>query len=325
MRLLDAEGRTWLDADLAGGTLVAGHAHPAVVEAISRQATLCFASSLAHEGEVALAEAVADRFTAAERVLFRPSGGEAWRAAGLLARRATGRATVATWHAADLSVDSAPDDVILLPPDGAQAAALLAIAAHRLAAVVVDPVLAARLPGLPHLAATLSALTGRGVLLVADERRGLGTGVGGGCARLGLEAQVIVFGESLFGGLSGGMVASGPELFAAGDALGSTGPALAVGPLQTMAGLETLRLASVDALAQVGEQAGELRRRWGTPGLGNTAFLPAGLTTADLAAQGVLVGGDGEVFLATIAGRGEVDELGEAVERAGGARPAGQR
>ncbi|MPY94740.1 MAG: aminotransferase class III-fold pyridoxal phosphate-dependent enzyme [Acidimicrobiia bacterium] len=317
VRLLDATGRTWLDAELAGGSLLHGHAHPAVVEAVTRQATLALALGQAHEGEVVLAEAVAERFPGVEAILCRPSGNEASRAAIALARRATGRRTIATWHAADVGLD---DDLLVLPPHADQAAALLAIAADRLAAVVVDPLVASRLGDLPTLVDVVGRLSARGSLVVADERRSLGAGPCGGCARLGLGAQLVVFGEALFGGLAGGIVGGQRELLAAGDVLGSTGPVTPLGPLATIAGLETLRLAGPSALAQADDLAGQLRRAWGGGGLGNAAFLPAGTGPSALRDAGVLVGEDGTAFVATVATAADVDELAIAAERSANCR-----
>lgn len=315
-RLLDAEGRVWLDADLAGGVLLHGHAHPAVVEAVTRQAGLALAVGHLHEGEVALAEVLAERFPPVERVLSRASAGEAWRAAGTIARRATGRRVVATWRSEDVGLDAFPSEVMLLPEDTAQASARLTLAGGRLAAVSVDPVFLSQLGDLPRLRIALDELATQGCLVVADERRGLGAGVAGGCAALGVEAHLVVLGDSLFGGLPGGVVGAAADLLAAGDALGGLGPSTAPNPLSALAALETLRLADAAALRRVDGLAARLRDRWGGGGVGNAASLPAGLDPAALAATGVLVGPGGTAWLATVAGDADVAELAEAVDQA---------
>ncbi len=324
VRLLDAAGRVWLDADLADGTLLHGHAHPAVVEAVTRQATLALATGLLHEGQVTVAEAVVARFSPVERVLTCASGVDAWRTAVELTRRASGRSTVAAWHA---PIDDG--DVLLLPTDGAQAAARLAIAAGRLAAVVVDPLVLATLDeacdgsdggpdgqsrggpdgpsGRTRLVETLARLAVSGTRLVADERRTLGAGPAGGCARLGLAVDLVVLGESLFGGLPGGLVGGATSLLSAGDPLGTAG--VAPNPLATSAALETLRQADGRTLDRTEARAQRLRQAWGAGGLGNVARLPAGASVATLRAAGVLVGVDGSVHVATVADDDDINAL----------------
>src|ERR687887_101244 len=94
VRLWDARGREYLD--FLGGIAVvaAGHAHPRVVEAISRQlATLGHTSNLYFTGpQVALAERLVDRFGGGAKVFLSNSGAEANEAAIKVARR-WGRAT----------------------------------------------------------------------------------------------------------------------------------------------------------------------------------------------------------------------------------------
>jgi acetylornithine/N-succinyldiaminopimelate aminotransferase len=90
----DADGREYLDliAGIAVSSL--GHAHPAIVEAVTRQvATLTHTSNLfLHEGEVELAERLLSLLGADGRVFFTNSGTEANEAAVKLVRRTQGPA-----------------------------------------------------------------------------------------------------------------------------------------------------------------------------------------------------------------------------------------
>ncbi|MFJ2029723.1 acetylornithine transaminase [Streptosporangium sp. NPDC087985] len=86
-KVWDVDGREYLD--LIGGIAVSalGHAHPALVEAVSRQvATLAHTSNLfLHEPEVLLAERLLGLLSAPARVFFTNSGTEANEAALKLA------------------------------------------------------------------------------------------------------------------------------------------------------------------------------------------------------------------------------------------------
>ena len=92
-RVWDVDGVEYLD--LLGGIAVnaLGHAHPAVVEAVSRQvATLGHVSNLfVHEPGVALAERLLGLLGGGGRVFFCNSGAEANEAAFKLVRRHGGR------------------------------------------------------------------------------------------------------------------------------------------------------------------------------------------------------------------------------------------
>lgn len=84
--VLDAEGTVWHDFDLAGGTLLLGHNHPAVVEAVSRQLSLLHRppSGTLHETEIAVAEHLLERVGRGDRVHFTRSGEAAKRLAASL-------------------------------------------------------------------------------------------------------------------------------------------------------------------------------------------------------------------------------------------------
>ena len=91
-RVWDADGREYLDliAGIAVSSL--GHAHPAIVEAVSRQvAQVAHTSNLfLHEREIDLAERLLALLGADGRVFFANSGAEANEAAIKLVRRIAG-------------------------------------------------------------------------------------------------------------------------------------------------------------------------------------------------------------------------------------------
>lgn len=89
--LEDASGREYVDLVGSWGPLILGHAHPAVIDSVTRAARngLSFGATCA--AEVELAERVLKRFPFAHKVRFTSSGTEATMAAVRLARGATGR------------------------------------------------------------------------------------------------------------------------------------------------------------------------------------------------------------------------------------------
>ena len=92
--LFDTEGRAYIDMVGSWGPLILGHAHPAVIEAVTRAARdgLTFGATCAREVE--LAERVLARYPFAERVRFVSTGTEAVMSAIRLARGATGRSKI---------------------------------------------------------------------------------------------------------------------------------------------------------------------------------------------------------------------------------------
>lgn len=89
--LWDEDGRKYTDYCMAWGPNILGHAHPAVVEAVTRAARDGLAFGTVHRHEPAMAELVLEAFKPADRVRFVVSGTEAVMTAIRLARAHTGR------------------------------------------------------------------------------------------------------------------------------------------------------------------------------------------------------------------------------------------
>lgn len=90
-RVWDVDGNEYVDYTLAWGPLILGHKHPALVEAMQRQAALPHNYGAQHELEFVVAEKIQELVPCAERVLFTSSGSEAVHIACRLARAATRR------------------------------------------------------------------------------------------------------------------------------------------------------------------------------------------------------------------------------------------
>ena len=178
--LVDADGNRYVDWVCSWGPLILGHAHPAVVEAVRRAAERGTSYGAPTEGEVELAAEVCERFGSVEMVRMVNSGTEASMSAVRLARAATGRDKVVkfagAYHGhvdgllaeagsglATQGIPASPGvteaqaaDTIVVPWNDREAVAA-AIAEHRVAAILAEPVPAnmgvvpagRRLPGLP--------------------------------------------------------------------------------------------------------------------------------------------------------------------------------
>ena len=92
--LIGVEGNRYVDWMMSWGPLVAGHAHPDVVAAVTRAAERGTTFGAPTEAEVDLAAEVVRRVPAAEMVRMTSSGTEATMSALRLARAATGRDVV---------------------------------------------------------------------------------------------------------------------------------------------------------------------------------------------------------------------------------------
>ena len=186
-RVWDVEGREYLDF-LAGIAVNAlGHAHPAFVDAVSRQAaTLAHVSNyFATEPQLELAERLV-RLSGGDRVFFANSGTEAIEAAVKLARR-TGRTRILalenSFHGRSIGALSLTGKPALREPfeplmPGVEhlpstiEALEAALAAGDVAALVVEPIKGeAGVVELPagYLAAARELTTRHGALLILDE------------------------------------------------------------------------------------------------------------------------------------------------------------
>lgn len=89
-KLWDRDGREYVDFSMCFGALMVGHAHPVMVEAIGRAASLGTLYGMPHDRELRAAELICQRFSL-EQMRFSNSGSEATMHALRLARAYTGR------------------------------------------------------------------------------------------------------------------------------------------------------------------------------------------------------------------------------------------
>ncbi|MEX2288828.1 MAG: acetylornithine transaminase [Mycobacteriales bacterium] len=282
----DVDGRTYLD--LVGGIAVnlLGHAHPAVVEAVSRQvATLGHTSNLAgHTPGIELAERLKELVGAGPetRVLFTNSGAEANEAALKLARRLRpGGGWVAcegAFHGRTLGAlavtgqpakrepfEPLPGPVVFVPYG--DAAALRAAVTASTASVVLEPVLGEAgvvVPPSGFLEAAREACDAAGALLHLDEVQGgvgrVGAWLTSSVTAPGVVPDVVTMAKALGGGLPiGAVVANGRAATALGK--GDHGTTFGGNPLACAAALAVLRTVEQEGLHDVSVTLGEQLRR----------------------------------------------------------------
>jgi glutamate-1-semialdehyde 2,1-aminomutase len=270
----DVEGREFVDLVGSWGPLILGHAHPAVVEAVSRAARdgLTFGATCA--AEVELAERILARFPGQDMLRFVSSGTEAVMSAVRLARGATGRERILKFegcyhgHSDGLLVKAGSG--LLTIGDGAapssagvpQAVARLtdvlplddeeALRAYfdsrggELAAALIEPLPAnaGLLVQRPEFLALLRELcSAHGALLVCDEViSGFRIAPGGATERLGLAPDIVTLGKIVGGGMPVGAYLARRDLMRHVAPLGPVYQAgtLSGNPLAMAAGLATL-------------------------------------------------------------------------------------
>lgn len=267
----DADGNRYIDYVMSYGPLILGHAHPAVVDAVTEAAAGGTSYGAPTEREVLLAEELCERIPGMEMVRLVSSGTEATMTAVRLARGATGRDIVVKfagcYHGhADFLLAAGGSGVAnqgLSGCDGVTASAVAdTIVApynevpeldERVAAVIVEPVaanmgLVAPEPDfLPRLRAACSKA---GALLIFDEViTGFRLCRGGAAEWFGVRPDLWCFGKVIGGGLPVGAFGGKREIMEHLAPLGGVYQAgtLSGNPLATAAGLATL--AQLDAQA----------------------------------------------------------------------------
>jgi len=237
----DVEGRPFTDFTMGWGSVLLGHAHPAVVEAVRRQAALGSNFAYVSEPALELAEELVRAVPCAERVRFCASGTEATAYAVRLARASTGRAKVLKFEGAyhggnEIGTVSlfptrlldfprgeptsagltpaAVAEILVAPYNDLEATAAI-VDAHRgeLAAVIVEP-LHRCTPPRPGFLRGLRGLTAaRGVLLIFDEVvTGFRLAYGGAQEYYGVRPDLAALGKALGGGYPIGAVAGRADL-----------------------------------------------------------------------------------------------------------------
>jgi glutamate-1-semialdehyde 2,1-aminomutase len=280
--LIDADGNRYLDLVNSWGPLLFGHARPEILAAAGAALERGSSFGAPTEGEVQLAEAIADAVPSVEKVRLVNSGTEAGMSAVRLARGATGRAKllkfVGHYHGhsdallvaagsgvATLGIPGSPGvtagaaaDTILVPwndPDAVRAA----VDQHGddLAAILCEPV-AANMNLVPpdegFLAFLRTEADRSGAVLVFDEViTGFRLARGGAQVREGVTPDLTVLGKVVGGGFPLAAFGGRAEVM---DQLAPDGPVYQAGtlsgnPVAVAAGLAQLDLLTDDVYREL--------------------------------------------------------------------------
>jgi acetylornithine/N-succinyldiaminopimelate aminotransferase len=278
-KVWDSDGKEYLDFVAGIAVNNVGHCHPAVVQAIKRQAeTLIHTSNLYYtENQVLLAEEL-KKLTGMKRAYFCNSGAESVEAALKLTRRATGKSkivsAVGSFHGRTLGALGATYKAIYREPfrplNEAEFVpyndpeALKAAVTKETGAVILEPVqgeAGVYVPDIDYLRAARQVCDDAHALLIFDEvQTGFGrTGRWFGKEHSGVQPDIMTLAKALAGGLPmGAMLASESvsEAFQKGD----HGSTFAGGALVSAAALASIDAIRSENLVQRSEELGAYMR-----------------------------------------------------------------
>jgi glutamate-1-semialdehyde 2,1-aminomutase len=239
--ITDVDGNEFIDYVSSWGPLIFGHAHPRIVEAITRQAELGTSYGASTELEIELAEKVVNAVPSIDVVRMVNSGTEAVMSALRLARGITGRDKIVKFEGcyhghgdsllvkagsglASLGIPECPGIVSSLAEktlnlpfnDAEQVRQLFAKEGGEIAALIVEPVAGnmGAIPPAPGFLETLREETKKaGALLIFDEViTGFRVSLGGAQKLFGVIPDITCLGKIIGGGLPVGAYGGSREV-----------------------------------------------------------------------------------------------------------------
>jgi glutamate-1-semialdehyde 2,1-aminomutase len=272
-RLRDVDGNEYLDYVLSWGPLILGHAHPAVVSAVTEAAARGTSYGAPTPAEVQLAELVRELVPSMEMLRFVSSGTEATMSAVRVARGFTGRDMIVKFegcyhgHGDSFLVRAGSGVATLGLPDSpgvpAELSRLTLTAPYNdldavaqifhaypdgIAAIIVEPVVgnSGFIPPADGFLQGLRTLATRhGALLIFDEvMTGFRVAAGGAQQRFQVKPDLTTLGKVIGGGLPVGAYGGRREIM---EQVAPLGPVYQAGtlsgnPLAMAAGLAQLRI-----------------------------------------------------------------------------------
>ena len=247
-RIWDVDGNEYLDFHLGYGAMVAGHAHPKIVEAVERQVRLGTHFAQPTKGLDAVGENLVDRFNL-PLWRFCNSGTEATLEAARLMRATTGRTIIikieGTYHghhdALMFSVAPDPDligprehpvtlpqalgipqafaDLVRVVPFNDLAEVERALAEHDgdVAGMIVEPAMmncGVIMPEAGYLQGLKDLMHKHGAFLAFDEvKTGATIAYGGAVEAFGVTPDIVCLAKAIGGGLPCGAIGATEELF----------------------------------------------------------------------------------------------------------------
>ena len=303
-RIYDADGREYIDYVSSWGPMIAGHAHPSVVDAIKKAAEKGTSYGAPTEAEVEMAELIVTAFPSIDMVRMVNSGTEATMSAIRLARGFTGRDKIIKFEGcyhghvdfllvkagsgvATLGIPGSPgipepvaEMTVTVPYndiDSFQSA--IDIHGDTIACVIVEPVAGNMgvVPPRPGFLEKLREITReRGIILIFDEViTGFRVTYGGFQNLADIEPDLTCLGKIIGGGLPVGAFGGRKEIM---ETLAPLGPVYQAGtlsgnPLAMAAGIATLKILSEKRIyddlerkaSYLTEETGKLFEKAGIP------------------------------------------------------------
>jgi glutamate-1-semialdehyde 2,1-aminomutase len=281
LRTWDVDGNEYRDFLGNYTSLILGHAHPAVVDAVVAQVRRGSAFAAPTEVEVELAEEIRRRLPSVERLRFTNSGTESTMFAIRAARAFTGRNLVARFDGAyhgthdtvlphSPGVPNAVSGLVVDMPWGDLDGIEQAIAGRErdLAAVIIEPVQGAGgvRPAEPGFLQSLREMTSEiGAVLIFDEIIAFRIGPNGAQGVFGVAPELTTLGKIVGGGYALAAFGGRAEIMDRFDARRpdalSHGGTFNGNPVAAAAGLATLRELTPDRYAHLAALGDRLRRR----------------------------------------------------------------
>ena len=274
--LHDVDGNRYIDYVGSWGPMIAGHAHPKVLEAVERTMRDGLSFGVPNALEVTMAEAITSIVPSCEMVRMVNSGTEATLSAIRVARGATGRNRIVKFEgcyhghgdsflvkagsgALTLGLPNSPGvpsalaDLTLTIPynDFVAATELFEKAGSDIAGLIIEPIVGNAnciLPRDGYLQHLRDLCTKHGALLIFDEvMTGFRVALGGAQQRYGITPDLSTFGKIIGGGMPVGAYGGRRDLM---SQVAPAGPIYQAGtlsgnPVAMAAGLATLELIRV--------------------------------------------------------------------------------
>ena len=284
--LYDVDGNAYVDYVGSWGPMIAGHAHPRVLDAVERTMRDGLSFGVPNPLEVEMAEAITSIVPSCEMVRMVNSGTEATLSAIRLARGATGRSRIVKFEGCyhghgdsflvkagsgvmTLGLPNSPgvpaalaDLTLTLPFNNFDAAtALFDEVGHDIAALIIEPIVGNAnciLPRDGYLQHLRALCTKHGALLIFDEvMTGFRVALGGAQQHYGITPDLSTFGKIIGGGMPVGAYGGRRELM---QQIAPAGPIYQAGtlsgnPVAMAAGLATLELIRVPGFHEALERA----------------------------------------------------------------------
>jgi len=298
-RITDVDGNTRIDFLNNYTSLLHGHAHPVIIEAVRAQLDRGTCFPMPTESEILLAELLCERIPSVDRIRFTNSGTEAVMMALKAARAYTGRPLIAkcegcyhgAYDFAEVSQESTDDDwgslerprsvapalgtptavldnVIVIPFNvPAVAEQLLLQHADSIAAVLVDPMpnRAGLMSATPEFLQVLRRFTSRHrSILIFDEVITFRLGYHGAQNEFGVIPDLTALGKVIGGGFPVGAVGGRADVMAVFDPRGGKplvphGGTFNANPITMTAGLAAMHLMTLEAYGALNALGDALR------------------------------------------------------------------